>query len=188
MITGKKNSVIGTIVTVTVDRPSGSYHPEHKDMYYPVNYGYIEGIVAPDGEEQDAYILGVNKPVDTFTGRIIAVVHRKNDIEDKWVVVPDGMMFSRRQKECLSLPMSIPTKYIRIHPFKNKCDVFDTTTLKPQNLVQNTNSKTHLTNHCSGIRRGKTLIKVVKATRRNTNPHSHISIFYKIHRTVINHG
>ena len=29
------------------------------------------------------------------TRRIIAVVHRKNDIEDKWVVVPDGMMFSR---------------------------------------------------------------------------------------------
>ena len=55
MITGKKNSVIGTIVTVTVDRPSGSYHPEHKDMYYPVNYGYVEGIVAPDGEEQDIY-------------------------------------------------------------------------------------------------------------------------------------
>ena len=95
MITGRKNSVIGTIVTVTVDRPSGSCHQEHKDMYYPVNYGYVEGIVAPDGEEQDAYILGVNKPVDTFTGRIIAVVHRKNDIEDKWVVVPDGMMFSR---------------------------------------------------------------------------------------------
>ena len=35
-----------------VDRPLGSYHPEHKDMYYPVNYGYIEGIMAPDGEEQ----------------------------------------------------------------------------------------------------------------------------------------
>lgn len=95
MNTGKKNSVIGTIVTVTVDRPLGSYHPEHKDMYYPVNYGYVEGNVASDGEEQDAYILGVNKPVDTFTGRIIAVVHRKNDIEDKWGVVPDGMMFSR---------------------------------------------------------------------------------------------
>lgn len=95
MITGKKNSVIGTIVTVTVDRPSGSYHPEHKDMYYPLNYGYVEGIVAPDGEEQDAYILGVNEPVDKFTGRIIAVVHRKNDIEDKWVVVPDGMVLSR---------------------------------------------------------------------------------------------
>ena len=49
----------GDIVTVTVDRPLGSYHPEHKDMYYPINYGYIEGVIAADGEEQDAYILGV---------------------------------------------------------------------------------------------------------------------------------
>ena len=42
--------MIGEIVTVTVDRPLGSFHPEHKDMYYPINYGYIEGIIAPDGE------------------------------------------------------------------------------------------------------------------------------------------
>ena len=50
------NSVIGRTVTVTVDRPLGSYHPEYKDMNYPINYGYVEGIMAPDGEEQDAYI------------------------------------------------------------------------------------------------------------------------------------
>ena len=91
------NVIIGTTVTVTVDRPLGSYHPEHKDMYYPVNYGYIEGIMAPDGEEQDAYILGVNEPVDKFTGKIIAIVHRKDDIEEKWVVVPDGMTFSKEE-------------------------------------------------------------------------------------------
>ena len=48
------SSVIGRTVTVTVDRPLGSYHTEHKDMYYPINYGYVEGIMAPDGEEQDA--------------------------------------------------------------------------------------------------------------------------------------
>jgi hypothetical protein len=59
--------VIGDIVKVTVDRPLGSYHPKHKDMYYPINYGYIEGIIAPDGEEQDAYILGVNTPVKEST-------------------------------------------------------------------------------------------------------------------------
>ena len=53
--------MIGDIVTVTVDRPLGTYHPKHKDLYYPINYGYIEGIIAPDGEEQDAYILGVLK-------------------------------------------------------------------------------------------------------------------------------
>ncbi|MBQ2771027.1 MAG: inorganic pyrophosphatase, partial [Clostridia bacterium] len=60
--------MIGRIVTVTVDRPLGSFHPKHPDIYYPVNYGYIEGIMAPDGEEQDAYILGVNVPVDKFIG------------------------------------------------------------------------------------------------------------------------
>ena len=50
-------------------------------MYYPINYGYIEGVMAPDGEEQDAYILGVNEP--KFTGKIIAIVHRKDDGEEK---------------------------------------------------------------------------------------------------------
>lgn len=89
--------MIGDIVTVTVDRPLGSRHPKHKDMYYPVNYGYIEGIIAPDGEEQDAYILGVNVPVEKFTGRVIAVIHRDDDVEEKWVVCPDELSFSREE-------------------------------------------------------------------------------------------
>ena len=92
-----QSSVIGKIVTVTVDRPMGSYHPEHKDMYYPVNYGYIEGIIAPDGEEQDAYILGVDNAVDKFTGKIIAVVHRIDDVEEKWVVAPENMTFTKEE-------------------------------------------------------------------------------------------
>ena len=91
------NVIIGATVTVTVDRPLGSYHPEYKDMYYPINYGYIEGVMAPDGEEQDAYILGVNEPVGKFTGKIIAIVYRKDDIEEKWVVVPDGVIFSKEE-------------------------------------------------------------------------------------------
>ena len=89
--------LIGKIVTVTVDRPLGSYHPEHKDIYYPINYGYIEEIIAPDGEEQDAYILGVDEAVEKFTGKIIAVIHRLNDIEDKWVVCPENMTFSAKE-------------------------------------------------------------------------------------------
>ena len=87
--------MIGDIVTVTIDRPLGSYHPEHKDMYYPINYGYIEGIIAPDGEAQDAYVLGVNEAVKTFTGKIIAVIHRLDDIEDKWLVCPENHSFSK---------------------------------------------------------------------------------------------
>ena len=89
--------MIGATVTVTVDRPLGSYHPEHKDMYYPVNYGYIKGITAPDGEEQDAYILGVDKPVSEFTGQVIAIVHRYNNVEEKWVVAPEGKVFSAEE-------------------------------------------------------------------------------------------
>ena len=89
--------MIGKIVTVTVDRPLGSFHPEHKDMYYPINYGYIEGIIAPDGEEQDAYILGVNEAVEKFTGKIIAVIHRHDDVEEKWVVCPENISFSKEE-------------------------------------------------------------------------------------------
>lgn len=89
--------MIGHIVKVTVDRPLGSYHPEHQDMYYPVNYGFVEGIVAPDGEAQDAYILGVDMPVKEFVGKIIAVIHRCDDVEEKWVVAPERISFAAEE-------------------------------------------------------------------------------------------
>ena len=91
--------MIGKTVTVTVDRPLGSYHPEHPDMYYPVNYGYVEGIIAPDGEEQDVFVLGVDTPLQTFKGELIAIIHRRDDIEDKWVAVPEGMSFTAQEIE-----------------------------------------------------------------------------------------
>ena len=89
--------MIGKIVTVKVDRPLGSRHPKYSDLIYPVNYGYVEGILAPDGEEQDVYILGVDIPTETFTGKVIAVIHRLNDVEEKWVAVPEGMTFTREE-------------------------------------------------------------------------------------------
>ena len=76
--------MIGNIVKVTVDRPLGSYHPKHKDIYYPIN-------------EQDAYILGVNEPVEEFTGRIIAIIHRFDDVEEKWVVAPENSSFTKEE-------------------------------------------------------------------------------------------
>lgn len=89
--------IIGKTVTVTVDRPLGSCHPEHKDMYYSVNYGYIRGVMAPDGEEQDAYILGTDKAVTEFTGKVIAVIHRYDDVEEKWVVAPEGADYTKEE-------------------------------------------------------------------------------------------
>ena len=90
-------SVIGSIITVTVDRPMGSIHPKHRDIFYPINYGYVKGVRAPDGEWQDAYILGVDEPVKSFTGKVIAVIHRFDDVEDKWVVCPENMSFSKKE-------------------------------------------------------------------------------------------
>ena len=84
-------------VNVIVDRPLGSVHPKHPDICYPINYGFVEGILAGDGEEQDVYILGVEVPVKAFTGRVIAVIHRKDDVEDKWVAAPEGMCFSAEE-------------------------------------------------------------------------------------------
>lgn len=88
---------IGRTVTVTVDRPLGSIHPKHKDIRYEINYGYIPGIYAGDGEEQDAYILGVDTPVSSFTGQVVAIIHRLNDVEDKWVVAPEGITFTAEE-------------------------------------------------------------------------------------------
>ena len=91
--------MIGKIVKVTIDRPLGSTHPKHKNIVYPINYGYIDGIIAPDGEEQDAYVLGVNYAVKEFSGRVIAIIHRFDDVEEKWVVAPNGMNFSDEEIE-----------------------------------------------------------------------------------------
>lgn len=87
------------LITVTVDRPLGSRHPEYNDMVYPVNYGYVEGIAAPDGEEQDAYIIGADVPLKSFSGRLTAIVRRADDVEEKWVICPEGMCFCRDEIE-----------------------------------------------------------------------------------------
>ena len=89
--------MLGAIVKVIVDRPLGSHHPDYDDIIYRVNYGYVEGIIAPDGEEQDAYILGIDKPISEYLGRVIAVVHRLNDIEDKWVVAPEDVHYTKEE-------------------------------------------------------------------------------------------
>lgn len=80
---------IGQNIEVTIDRPLGSKHPEH-GFTYPVNYGFVPGTKAPDGEEIDAYVLGVDVPLKKFTGKCIAVIHRTNDNDDKLVIVPAG--------------------------------------------------------------------------------------------------
>ena len=84
---------IGKVIKISIDRPFGSKHPKH-GFIYPVNYGFVPDTVSGDGEELDAYLLGVFEPVEEFEGECIAIVHRTNDNDDKLVVVPKGQSYS----------------------------------------------------------------------------------------------
>ena len=103
--------MIGDTVKVIIDRPLGTYHPKHKDIYYSVNYGYIPGIIAPDGEEQDVYVLGVNEPLTEFVGVVIAIIHRLNDVEEKWVIAPRNYNLT---KEEIYKQIEFQEKYFQI--------------------------------------------------------------------------
>ena len=92
---------IGKIIDIKIDRPFGSKHPKH-GFIYPVNYGFIPNTVSGDGEELDAYVLGVFKPVDNFKGRVVAIIKRTNDNDDKLVVCPENKSYSDEQIDALT--------------------------------------------------------------------------------------
>lgn len=79
----------------------GSTHPKH-GFIYPVNYGYIEGTISGDGEELDAYVLGEHQPLDSFTGRVVAIIHRLNDDDDKLIVMEENKNYSDEQIAALT--------------------------------------------------------------------------------------
>ena len=86
---------LGKTVTVVIDRPIGYHHvTKGIHLHYTVNYGFLPGVIGGDGEEQDVYVLGVKEPLETFTGKIIGVVRRRDDNEDKFVAAPEGIAFT----------------------------------------------------------------------------------------------
>ena len=89
--------VLGRAVHCVMDRPLGSRHPRHPEMLYPINYGAVPGVMAGDGAEQDVYVLGPTVPLTTFDGVVIAVIHRFDDVEDKWVVAEKPGEFTPEQ-------------------------------------------------------------------------------------------
>lgn len=92
-------SLIGKPVSVVMDRPVGTAHPKHPEVIYPINYGYVDGIIGGDGEEQDVYVLGETKPIEKFDGVIVAVVHRYDDDECKWVACKPNEKYTAEQIE-----------------------------------------------------------------------------------------
>lgn len=80
--------MLNKIVEVTIDRPAGSLHPEW-GFKYEVDYGYVNGMKAPDGDEIDAYVLKSPLNQKKITGRVCAIVHRIDDDDDKLIVIPE---------------------------------------------------------------------------------------------------
>lgn len=87
---------LGKEVEVVIDRPLGTTHSEH-GFTYEVNYGYIAGVLAPDGQELDAYYLGIDRPVKKITGLCVAIAHRRNNDDDKLIVLPKEMTMTDEQ-------------------------------------------------------------------------------------------
>lgn len=87
---------LGQMVYVKIDRPLGSRHPEG-GVIYSVNYGFVPGQPAPDGDDLDAYVLGAFEPLGDFTGQCIAIVRRADDDDDKLVLVPEGVAYTDAQ-------------------------------------------------------------------------------------------
>ena len=93
-------SYLGKTVYIEIDRPVGFIHKKEKySLIYPMNYGFIPNVLGGDGEELDVYLLGVDKPVCNYNAKIIAIVHRENDVEDKLIAAPVGMEFSETEIE-----------------------------------------------------------------------------------------
>lgn len=110
----KSSDYLNKIVSVVMDRPLGTKHPKH-GFVYEVNYGYIPNTVSGDGEELDAYVLDIDKPLKEFTGRCVAIIPRTNDNDDKLVVVPDGLKITKTLS---------PHTTNRSHSSRNPSDVF----------------------------------------------------------------
>ena len=92
---------LGKNVCIKVDRPLGSKHPKH-GFVYKLNYGYVPNTVSEDGEELDAYVLGVNIPLSEFSGKCIAIIHRTNDHDDKLIIAPENINFTDTEIELLT--------------------------------------------------------------------------------------
>ena len=87
----KPRTLLGQEVKVKIDRPLGTAHPRYPDLIYSVNYGFVPNTLAPDGAEIDAYILGIEEALESFTGRCTALLHRLDNEDDKLIIIPNGV-------------------------------------------------------------------------------------------------
>jgi len=106
-------SYLGEVVDIVIDRPIGYVHKKEKySLTYPINYGYIPEVYGGDGEELDVYLLGVTEAVREYRCRIIGIVFRENDVEDKLIAAPVGVEYSEAE---MAAAISFQEQYYITH-------------------------------------------------------------------------
>lgn len=87
-------SYLGKEIIVKIDRPIGYAHTKKGLTFtYPINYGYIPNVIGGDGEELDVYVLGTQEKLKKCRAKVIGIVHRHNDVEDKLVATVDKEIY-----------------------------------------------------------------------------------------------
>lgn len=69
---------------ITIDRPKGSAHPRFPDMIYPLDYGYLEGTFASDGDGIDVWVGSLAER--DLQGVFLTIDVEKKDAEIKLLV------------------------------------------------------------------------------------------------------
>jgi inorganic pyrophosphatase len=82
-------TMLNKTITIEIDRPIGTLHPKRENIYYPINYGFVPGLMGGDNEEQDVYVIDSDVGKTCSEVEIIGIVMRLNDVESKWISVED---------------------------------------------------------------------------------------------------
>lgn len=90
--------MLGKYVRVRVTNPIHSVNGQ-RGFTYGLNYGVIEGKKHYDYVASGAYIMGINHPVRTFDGRVIAVIRHNDGSDPVYVVAPKSTRFINHQVE-----------------------------------------------------------------------------------------
>jgi len=84
--------MLGKYVRIMITNPIHSVSRQH-GFEYQLNFGVVEGVKRFDSPVTGAYIMGVNHPVRSFDGRVIAVIHHLEPQSMFLVVAPKNMDF-----------------------------------------------------------------------------------------------
>jgi len=83
----KFKEYIGQTVNIIIDSHMGTKHPK-LGYYFPINFGHIEN------SKMEAFVMGVFKPIQRFTGTVIAILTENSESEIFLVVAPDGKTYT----------------------------------------------------------------------------------------------